>query len=304
MIKLANNWLSVETDAIGASLRQIHGVRTGIDYLPAKPLTPAFPYVDKLNIRNPHLRGYVADNPVGGLMAGEEFDVVESTPHSVTYRLDSHKELHDKYPHPFRLEVSYKLRAYHVNVSYKIINTGLERLPFEIGCNWWFKFPPAYWLIAPKFWLNLKMLSPIAVLPVNDDGYAFKRRTSVHLINGRIEVSPEQTSKADYYFGSNGVKQISVIDSMGRAYLSVASLCPYYHFAVNLRDGVDYMRLQPQWGIGDSIDTDEFFRERPNARTVLPGRSMTFDNVLTLNAESTYFSGRPGSRRKGTPRGF
>lgn len=77
-----------------------------------------------------------------GLARDYDHELVENTGSSVTYRLDSTDETLAKYPHPFRLEMTYALEGpATLAQTFSVTNTGTREMPFFLGGHPAFNVP-------------------------------------------------------------------------------------------------------------------------------------------------------------------
>lgn len=300
MTTLENNWLRIQTSENGAELSSVVGLKTNFEYLHKGKQPISFPYGGTLNPNNKYSKGKVSEFLKGGLISDKTFEIIEETPKTVVYRLESDGTTHNIYPHPYRLDVSYKLRAYHINVFWKILNTGIYSLPFQIGGELTFNLPPFMGEKGHFGYFNFRHASPLSCLVKNGDGFISRRHSNVHLINGNFRiVDNKQEEEPIYYVDKNQVKQVSVLDIYERPFISLAASCPVFRFNTNFNDLKPSMTLAPIWGIDDRDDYVGEFSNRPNTIILPPGHSVELIHVLTLNAEYTFFVGRSEAKKAG-----
>ncbi len=72
-----------------------------------------------------------------------DFDLVESSENSATYRLVSNDETLAQYPFAFTLDARYAVEGGRLSVTYSVTNTGDEDMPFFIGGHPGFRCPIA-----------------------------------------------------------------------------------------------------------------------------------------------------------------
>ena len=91
--------------------------------------------------------------PRHGIVRKKEFDCVAQTENSITFSIESNKELLKQYPYPFRLEIQYTLDGKKIRIEYHICNKGTEAMPFQIGGHPGFNCP----LMADEHYSDYKI---------------------------------------------------------------------------------------------------------------------------------------------------
>jgi len=85
-----------------------------------------------------------------GFARDMEFDLIHKTENSVVFSLQSNTETLKKYPFEFELQLIYTLKESTLDIEYKVINKGENKMPFSIGAH------------------------PAIALPEHFENYAFK----------------------------------------------------------------------------------------------------------------------------------
>ena len=85
-----------------------------------------------------------------GFARDMEFDLIHKTENSVVFSLQSNAETLKKYPFEFELQLIYTLKESTLDIEYKVINKGENKMPFSIGAH------------------------PAIALPEHFENYAFK----------------------------------------------------------------------------------------------------------------------------------
>ncbi len=91
----------------------------------------------KINEKEYHL-------PRHGFARDMEFDLIEKTDNKAVFSLKSSEETLQKYPFEFELQLIYTLNESSLELQYKIINKGKEKMPFSIGAHPAIALPGAF----------------------------------------------------------------------------------------------------------------------------------------------------------------
>lgn len=76
-----------------------------------------------------------------GFARDMDFTLLSQTQDCVSYRLDSNSETLEKFPWPFALTISYRLRGNEIDVFWKVENKADETMYFQIGAHPAFNYP-------------------------------------------------------------------------------------------------------------------------------------------------------------------
>lgn len=146
MHTLKNEVLTVEVSSAGAELTAIR--KGDIEYLwQADPAFWArhspvlFPIVGSVWEKRYRVDGKEYGLGQHGFARDMDFTPVNASATEVRYRLESSEETLEKYPWPFVLEISYRLRGNAVDVIWEVTNPGKEDLWFQIGAHPAFNYP-------------------------------------------------------------------------------------------------------------------------------------------------------------------
>lgn len=82
----------------------------------------------KINEKEYHL-------PRHGFARDMEFSLIEKTENKAIFSLKSSEETLQKYPFEFELQLIYTLNENSLDLEYKVINNGKEKMPFSIGAH-------------------------------------------------------------------------------------------------------------------------------------------------------------------------
>ena len=146
MKHLTNGIIEIDVDEHGAEL---HGIRkNGVDYLWQGDPTfwgrhspVLFPIVGSLWEKKMHVENRIYQMGQHGFARDMDFMLFSQEEDSITYRLVSDGETHDKYPWEFQLDITYKLEGQKVLVIWEVENTSGREMFFQIGAHPAFYYP-------------------------------------------------------------------------------------------------------------------------------------------------------------------
>ena len=145
---LKNDRLTVEFTSLGGTFASIRNPE-GREYLwqgdPAfwKGQAPiCFPICGSLrNNTAVTIEGKTLSMPRHGIVKDREFEIVDQTETSVTFRLECDEQLKEMYPYDFSFETSYTLDGNAIHITYRINNLGDVKIPYNMGGHTGFKCP-------------------------------------------------------------------------------------------------------------------------------------------------------------------
>ncbi|WP_413476220.1 aldose 1-epimerase family protein [Latilactobacillus fuchuensis] len=149
MVQIANEFLTVEINPLGAELTSLKGNVSGLEYLwqadPAvwKRHAPVlFPFVGRSKNDQYTYQGKTYPMGQHGFARDRQFEVEESGDQKAVFLLKSDEASLAIYPFEFELRVSYQVQDMHLVVNYDVKNTASTApMYFSIGGHPGFKVP-------------------------------------------------------------------------------------------------------------------------------------------------------------------
>ena len=94
-----------------------------------------FPIVGTLKNNTYTINGKEYHLPRHGFARDMDFELIEKTENKAIFSLKSSEETLQKYPFEFELQLIYTLIENALELEYKVINNGKEKIPFSIGAH-------------------------------------------------------------------------------------------------------------------------------------------------------------------------
>lgn len=280
MIKLHNDFLSVEINELGAQLH--HLMANGHDYLwPGDPNSwkrqapVLFPFVGRLKDDLYHYQGREFHQTQHGFARDLPFNVVEQDSEHVTLTLTDNQQTRQAYPFAFKLTISYRLLGRTLQVSYDVENPDKQQtLIYALGAHPGFHLPLAddgdfndlqLRVDPPKTYERIKLVAPGPASDLShpstidlSDGLKlhhdlFKNDAVVLALKGQ----PATISVSDPTSG-HGVR----VHTVNNPYVGVWS--PYPAQA-------NLVCIEPWWGIADTTDSDGQLEHKAAMHRLAPG---------------------------------
>ena len=151
---LENKDLIVESKKAGAELVRIYSKKynkeilwNGDEKFWARRSPVLFPIVGKLKENKTLIEDKIFSMNQHGFARDMNFELINTTDNSITYKLTSSEETKEVYPYDFNLFITYTINNEKINVKWKIENIDNKEIYFSIGAH------PAFNISSSK---NLK----------------------------------------------------------------------------------------------------------------------------------------------------
>lgn len=291
MKTISNGEITIDVATHGAELQSIR--RAGKEYLwqgdPAfwgRRSPVLFPIVGRLLDNTYRLGSETYHLGQHGFGRDMDFELVESTADSLTFRLVSSEVTRENYPFDFSLEISYKLRGKSVIVGWRVVNTGNVDLPFQIGAH------PAF--LLPDFKADGKLRGYFRfdrtdaltyIIPAEKGCVGPEKFT---LTPGPDRVMPIFADTFDidtYIFENSQLKRIELLKPDMSSYISVEFTAPLVALWAPTATKPDcpFVCIEPWYGRCDSVGFDGDFTERAWMNTLPPAGVFEASYAITID---------------------
>src|SRR5574344_60396 len=292
---LSNKWLQVEFTENGAEMQRILGLHSKHEYLwngdPTywdrhNPIL--FPIVGKWRNGETKIKGSTYKIPKHGFISNEKFEKIKQTDNTLVYRLESTPSMHRNFPYPFRMDVIYKLRANYITVFWKILNTGLELMPFQIGGHPGINYPHFDPEAELKGYIKFRRPSPVESATVGKTGCLGKKHYDLPLEDGLLPVTDSCFKNDSIIVDRNQVKHIDFLDVNKKLYVSLESDAPVTLLWSPYGVKAPFICMEPWYGLCDAENYEGDFFHRPYTNLVDPGHCAILSYSLHMEAEVSH----------------
>jgi len=274
--KISNSILEVQVKTKGAELAGLYNRQTGLEYMwngdPAfwaKQSPVLFPVVGTLRQNTYYVNGQAYELGRHGFARDREFVLRGSAAQSLVFSLESDAETLEKYPFPFRFDITYTLQEASLHVAYHVHNTGAAPLYFSVGGHPAFRVPLAEgtsfedyelyfeqvensgrWLISPDGLIekqSVPLLQNTQVLPLSKPLFAKDALVFKDIRSAVITLRSSHTPHGLHF------------TKHGFPYLGIWSA-----------PGADFVCIEPWCGIADPIDSTQQLTEKEGIEVLAP----------------------------------
>lgn len=259
--QLQNTSLTVKVNSFGAELCSVISIDTQTEYIwQADPSIWArhapnlFPIVGKLKNDAYHYQSQQYQLSQHGFARDREFKCVEQTEEMLVFELAANNETLIYFPFHFNFQVSYRLTANLLQVSYSVFNPDNYDLFFSVGAHPAFNCPLTvdesfedYQLVFPgKESLEIHQLS---------GGLISKNTSPIHLSSHSLPVSKTLFENDALVFMNKQFDEVQLVSKKTTHGVSLRSVnWPY--FGIWTKKGTNrFICLEPWYGIADMTDS-------------------------------------------------
>ena len=139
LVNLKNDSLEVTINSVGAEVKSV--VREGVEYMHQvddawnRTSPNLFPFVGCLTGKKYDYKGVDYPNLRHGFLRDAEFEVIEQTETTASFRIKADAELLKVYPFDFELVIKHSIEANVLQTSFHVVNNGDEDMYFGLGTH-------------------------------------------------------------------------------------------------------------------------------------------------------------------------
>ena len=292
MIKLHNSELEIAVKLHGAELCSL--VKNGCEHLcTADPAiwsrhSPVlFPIVGRVWESRYRVLNREYSLPQHGFARDMDFTLIEQTPSSATFALESNEETLAKYPYPFRLTIGYRIDGNKVIVSWDVENTGNGAMHFQIGAH------PAFVLPdfdaadpAPRGYFTFTGNKPLYFARPGEKGCAATEVTEFKPDCGdTLAITPTAFGPDTYMFENNQLSGVGIVDKQHQPYIDVNFDAPLLALwaPVKAHPECPFVCIEPWYGRCDYMHYEGDFAARPWMNHLSAGEHFTAEYTITVH---------------------
>ena len=267
--------MTVVTDPMGAELKKVKGVVSGIDYLwsgdPAfwgKTSPVLFPIVGSLQQNHYRYKGTTYTLPRHGIAREKLFRLVRATDTEALFSLEDDESTRVVYPFRFCLQIGYRLVAQRLTITYSVYNTVDDDLYFSIGAHPAFAVPLEPGLAYEDYWLAFDQ-AETAGRWMLEDGLLLDRQEPCLQGEKRIPLRKELFDKDALVF--KGLRSSMVTLGTDRSTHGLTmGIEGWPHLGLWAAKGAPFVCIEPWQGHSDPVRHDGELTRKPGI-VRLPG---------------------------------
>lgn len=281
-VLLKNRHLEVHLSPLGAELRSLRRLETGLEYMwsgdPAhwERVSPIlFPIVGRLNDDVYTWQGRRYALPQHGFARDLEFDLVHEDGNCASFLLASAGPFLERYPQQFQLALTYTLDGEALELRYDVFNpSNTDDLLFSLGAHPAFRWPLDESAPADAYVLKFDRTVTADRLEVGTDALLTGRKVPFFRDVDQLKLRPDLFRAGAVVL--EGLKSDSVVFGTedGPKVRLTAPGAPWWAFWT--KPSAPFLCLEPWHGIADKHGADWDLRGKPGMIALPPGESWSW----------------------------
>ena len=288
-IELENNDLKIMVRSKGAELRLLKEKKDGTDYLwngdPSwwKYCSPIlFPIIGKVKNGKYKVDGKVYELPQHGLGRISEFELVNKTTDSVSFKLRYSDETLKVYPYKFELTVSYVLTGRSVNVTWRVDNLDDREIIFSIGAHPALRCPIVEGESFSDCYLDFHGEEHCENMKTDAD-VLFLYEREKDLDSDKMNLSYDIFKEGVHVFDNLKTGSITLRSTKSKKAITLsAPSYPYMGIWSPEKGGAPFVCVEPWYGHADYADFDGDFKDKEGVIALEKGKSFKTGYTLTI----------------------
>lgn len=290
MQTLKNEVLTVEVSGHGAELTSIRKGAT--EYLwQADPAywgrhSPVlFPIVGSVWNAEYRVDGKVYCLGQHGFARDMDFALVSASETEARYRLESSEETLAKYPWPFVLEISYRLRGNKLDVIWEVTNPGSEDMYFQIGAHPAFNYPDYDPQTKGRGFFTFDRSEGLKCIRLAEKGCVdAETEYPLELQDGKLKLDADTFDAVNtFVLQDSQVSKVSMFREDGTPWLNLTFAAPVLGLWSPPEKVAPFVCIEPWYGRCDRVEFTGDYRDKDWVNCLAP--SEKFTGAYTIEIE-------------------
>ena len=284
---IQNEYLTVCVDSLGAELQSIVKNDTKQEYLWNGDATYwvrrapiLFPVVGCLKNKQ-----YLYDDKLysmtqHGFARDMEFELVEYTNTTLSYRLVSNEQTLENYPFQFELQIKYILTATQISVQWEVFNIDTKTIYFSIGAHPGFLCPLNDGHTQSQHYLSFDC-ELLHVTTIDSDGLARNEKYTIALDNGLLPISEHLFDDDALVIENDQAHKVSLLTPNRTPYVTLSFDAPLFGIWSPAKKQAPFVCIEPWYGRCDASDFQGELKDRVWGNVLDQGQ--TFHKSYTIH---------------------
>ena len=268
MYTIENDTLRIGVNPLGAELSSLYNKSTGLEYIwcgdPVfwgKKSPVLFPIVGGLKDNRYKIDGKSYELNRHGFAREKMFRVINQTPSTLEFELQSDAQTLQVFPFRFTFSIIYTIVAGSLSVTYRVKNTGDERMYFSVGGHPAFQLPLTDTLTYEDYYLFFNKKELAGRWPISPDGLIEAASLPLLEHSQEIKLSKSLFYKDALVFKGLESDEVQLKSARHPAGLSF-SFTGFPYLGIWAAKGANFICIEPWCGIADSVDSTQVLAEK------------------------------------------
>lgn len=287
MTILSNEALTVEVSVHGAELQSIR--KDGTEYLwqgdPAywgRRSPVLFPIVGSVWEARYRAEGREYQLGQHGFARDMDFTLVHESGTEVRYRLESSDETMAKFPYPFVLEITYRLRGNMLDVIWEVSNPSDGDIWFQIGAHPAFFYPDYDPEKSGRGFFTFDRSEGLECIRIKENGCVDAlTKWPLEMQDGRLKLEKDTFDKIDtIMLQDSQIRRVNMFREDGTPWLSLSFDAPVVGIWSPPGKVAPFICIEPWYGRCDRVGYEGEYKDKDWVNRLAPGGR--FESVYTI----------------------
>jgi galactose mutarotase-like enzyme len=205
-----------------------------------------------------------------GFARDMDFEMIAGDKRSCELELRSNEETLKKFPFQFSFRIKYLIDGNRLTTTYKVFNSGTDKLFFSVGAHPGFRCP----LLANETFEDYYLQFERSTLTITglDNGLRLAEKQTVHLQEKIMPLTTSLFDKDALVLEKNQVDSVSLCSRKSSHQIKMeCEGWPYFGIWTK-KDCNEFICLEPWFGIADSVRTDQKLSKKEGILALDPGK--------------------------------
>ncbi len=217
-----------------------------------------------------------------GFARDSDFDLIDQTPTSLTFRLQSNADTLQVYPYPFVLTAHYCLSGNQLSCQWQVENPADQEMYFMIGAHPAFNYlsfnpdDPVHGYL--QFYRNDNPVTHLTVTQLGEQGYALPDTRELPLPEGLLPLTADTFRHDALVIEGRQADRVQMLDKQHRPFLEVAFDTPL--FGLWSPVNAPFCCIEPWYGRTDAEGFSGPIQHRQHIQHLAPHSTFTFTHSV------------------------
>lgn len=287
---LKNEKLTVTVSDLGAGLSSIKDA-DGTEYVwqgdPefwAGRAPHLFPYVGRFTDGKYTLHGETYEMGTHGFARFEPFEAEEQTETRIVFTLTDNEKLRKQYPYAFRFSIIYDLEDSTLKQTYRVENTGTEKMYFAVGGHPGFRVPLEDGLTFEDYELAFENPAAVWQVGMSDTCFVNGKDEAFELREGKVLPLTHQLFDRDAIVLKHMDRKVTLESKKGKKHVTVSYPdMPYLGIWHTPKKAAGFVCIEPWTAIPSRDGVVEELTQKSDLLNLEPGK--IYENQWTITCE-------------------
>lgn len=220
--------------------------------------------------------------PIHGFAGSSEFEVTETSDHSVLMTLKANEDTKKQYPFDFRLGVLFEITEHGFRQTFIVTNESSREMPFVIGAHPGFRVP-LFGDHFENYTVSFEFPESAPCYRIDEDGLVNDSvKEQVFSKDGTLQMTHALFEKGAVLFDSLKSRRVSLLNREGRGVAMDFPGFDFFGIWQMAGTNAEYVCLEPWTGMNDCYSEDGVYTHKKGIKVLKPGAEEKLSFTVTV----------------------